>query len=480
MNTVTHTAESLAQLPRKALIALAVEAGIAKAHNTKSSALIEGILNADTANVEAETDTVVAVEDPVVEAPAVESASTTEAPADNVVPFDAAAPVQAELPAEPVATVSRGLFKVNRKGFHRQLTAAAKIVTGQSNMPILSCVLISFGDGRVKVEANDLSNHLVTEAQAETTDSYSVAIQHAVLTKFVGKCVSEFLMAEVRNDTLVISDLENRTEIMGIPATEWPPAPEAGTIASMEIAGKQLVRAVAETIKCASKDETRYVLNGIGIDTTAGVLIATDGRRLVKAPLGADVLHASESVLILPTHAANILSASVPQDVPVKVTISERGNALHFRTEAVGFTYALTTRLVDGRFPNYEQVIPKSVGTYGIAYSIANAELVAALGRLAVVANASGKDNALKLNLDASGLMMTVANVSVGNAKEQVAATGGNNGFPQFVALNGDYLSEIVASWGDEKVLVRVQDAISPVLLEAGGKIAVVMPVRLN
>lgn len=449
MNTVIHTAESLTELPRKALIAIAIEAGIAKPHNTKSAALIESILNLDSANTPAVAETVVAVVEPAAEVatePAVESPAA-EAPVDNVIPFDAATPMQAELPSEPVVSVSRGLFKVNRKGFYRQLTAAAKIVSGQTTMPILSCVLISFGDDRVKVEANDLSNHLVTEAQAETTDSYSVAIQHAVLTKFVGRCASEFLMAEVRNDTLVISDLDNRTEIMGIPAGEWPPAPAAATTPLMEIAGKQLVRAITETIKCASKDETRYVLNGVGIDTAGSVLVATDGRRLVKSPIGAEAIHPVESVLILPTHAANILTASVPQDVPVTVTIAERGNALHFRTETDGFTYALTTRLVDGRFPNYQQVIPKNAGSYGIAYTFATAELVAALGRLAVVANASGKDNALKLNLDASGLMATVANVSVGNAKEQVAATGGNNGFPQFVGLNGDYLSEIVASW---------------------------------
>jgi DNA polymerase III subunit beta len=475
MNTnILHTSESLANMPRKALIELAIEigAGVAKPHSTKSADLIAAVLATQNRSTEEAAPAEFVPEADV--APEAESAAP-----DNVVAFEPAEPVQAEIPAEPVPYISYGLFKVSRKVFQRQLAAAARVTAGDRTMPVLSCVLIGFTDGLLRVSAHDLSNHVVTEAQAETTGTHEIAIPHAVLSKFVSRCGSDFLMAEVIGEKLVISDLENRTEIMGIPATEFPPAHAAGVVDVMEISGKQLVRHVAETIKAASTDETRYILNGIAIDTKNGCFIATDGRRLVRADIRSEKLVASEDVLILPSLAAQVLMAGVPQDLTVTVKKTETGSTLHFHAETVGYSYSLSSRLVDGRFPTYHQVIPKLEG-FGAEFEIKNADLVAALGRLLVVANASGKDSALRLDFSTAGLTINAVNISVGSGKEQISVRTGEDVSACFTAMNGSYLSEVVGSWGDEKVTVHVKDELSPVIVRTADKLAVIMPVRLS
>lgn len=488
MNVIAcHTSETLNALSRKALIAAALEAGIEKPYTTKSVVLVEGILAAqasEQANAALEAEAATEAEpaaEPVVETgtntePVAEIAAEVTVP-DNVVAFEPAPPEQIEIESAPAPAVSHGLLKINRKAFQRQLAAASRIVSGSRTMPVLSCVLLDFADGRLVIEANDLSNHLSTVAQAETTGAHRIAIPHGVLSKFVGRCASEYLMAEAIGDKLVISDLENRTEIMGISAEEFPAAPLSVDIFLMDIGGAQLARIIGETIKAASTDETRYILNGLCLDTKAGFVVTTDGRRLVRAVLGAEKVEPVTESLILPSHAANILAGGIPQDATATVNRSLSGGLLRFATSVDGYSYALTCRLVDGRYPNYSQVIPAPAGGQ---FEIGNPELNDALGRLLVVSNASDSGCALRFAFGPDLLTMNAANVSVGTGKETVPVRSGPGDAPRTIALNGNYLAEVIGAWADEKITVNVQDEVSPFVIRTSDKVAVIMPVRLS
>ena len=474
MNTNTihpELSQALANMPRKALIEVAIEAGISKPHGTKSTVLIEAIIAAKTA---VETPVV-----PVAESEAIEVVAT-ETVADNVVPFDDAPPEQTEIPQTVEPAISHGLFKVNRKVFQRQLAAAARVVAGNRSMPVLSCVLLDFHDGKLAVHATDLSNYVITETQAETNGAHVLAVPHAVLSKFVARCGSEFLMSEVIGSKLVISDLENRTEIMGIPESEWPPARQMNGEKLFEVGAKELVRVLGETIKAASTDETRYILNGLALDTKNLAVVATDGRRLIRTPLAVDIATKVENVLILPTHAATILLGGIPQDANAVVTINEARNLLRFRTENTGLTFTHDAKLVEGTFPNYVQVIPKIDKGFGGEFEVTRSELSNALGRLLVVAEATQKSPTIKMEFTSTGLLMNAANVSVGTGKEQITARSPMDMGTFNIGLNGVYIAEIINSWGDDKITIHVKDEVSPMLLLAGGKVAVVMPVRLS
>ena len=284
-------------------------------------------------------------------------------------------------------------------------------------------------------------------------------------------------MAEAIGDKLVISDLENRTEIMGITAEEFPPAPVGADKFLMEIGGAQLARVIGETIKAASTDESRYILNGLGIDTKSDFVVSTDGRRLVRAVLGGQKVEPIEDTLILPSHAAQVLAGGVPQDTDVIVERSLSNGHLRFSTNVEGYAYILTCRLVDGRYPNYTQVIPAPAGGQ---FEIGNPELKDALGRLLVVSNASDSGSAIRFAFSPDLLTLNAANVSVGTGKETVPVRSGPGDAPRSIALNGNYLAEVIGAWADEKITVNVQDEVAPFVIRTADKVAVIMPVRLS
>jgi DNA polymerase III beta subunit len=496
-----HTQESLASLKRNALIQLAIQTKAATpsaAYSSKSVKLIEAILGQQTPeSVEAVAPTAA----PAAEAPAIEVETKSVAVAepedgpvieepftgavingaDNVVPFDPEPPVQTEIPSAPAPTDSHGLFKIGRAVFQRQLAIAGRVAKG-GNMPVLGCVLLSFGDGRMTVEGTNLDVYVSSEAPAETKGGFRLAVPAAVLSKFVARCSSEHLMAEVRGSSLHISDLENRTNIMGISVEEWPPAPTGDKATDfMEITGKQLNRVLTETLKSASTDETRYILCSVGIDTKKGVVVATDGRRLTRAVLGADKVTPHDSTTILPSFAAEVIRQSIPLDARVKVSATDR--RLVFAATAPGFDVSIYTRTIDGNYPNYAQVIPAP--GYGIPFVADRKEMLSALGRMVVLMSKEGQ--AVRLEFADNELSFSLASAGVGAGKEEIAIKGElardketGKPVPMALAVNPAFLQEILGSWSDERVTLAVKDSVSALLLTGDAKTAVVMPVRLS
>ena len=233
-----NTKESLAAIGRSKLIQLAIENGVpsASAYSTKSAVLIDLII--------AKTSASVAVADAPLE---VESSPV----ADNIVPFGIE-PVQTELKADATKkAVSVGIFKLNRKVFQGQLNAAVKVIDRNASMPILKNVCLSFGAGRMRVDGTNLDVYISTESPIESDGEAQLSVPAHLLTKFVSKCSSEFMMVEVFDSHLfVISDMANRTELMGIDAKEFPAFPFKASSSLFTIDGKNLVRAMNDAEKC--------------------------------------------------------------------------------------------------------------------------------------------------------------------------------------------------------------------------------------
>lgn len=488
-----HTTESLTALKRNALIQTAIKTGActpSAAHSSKSVKLIEAILAKQTAEtaplataveeapaaVEAPIETVATEVTAAEPAPAPVAGDVIDtAPASNVEEF----PTQTEIPVEPKPeTASNGIFKISRKVFQRQLAAVSKL-PGKGTMPILNCALIQFGSGRVAVEATNLDCNVRTEAPAETDGTFSVAVPFTILTKFVAKCTSDFLMAEARGGSLFISDIENKTEIMGIPVSEWPEAPQHADVVVMHVAGRELAKVFTESLPCASEDETRYILNGVFLDTrSTPTMVATDGRRIVTVPI---VVEKSVTPFngIIPTFFAEVVRSSIPQDASALIARSESFRGLSIRTELNGFSYRAVGRLVDGNYPNYAQVIPKDTAER-TTFELNTADLIAALARVLVVVNSGEKTPAVVFKFSKDLVEISAANTSVGNGREKITAQGGADEFALRVGLNGEFVREIIAAWSEDRVTLSVREETFPLVITGGGKTAVVMPVRLS
>ena len=480
MNTVVESKSALESLSRSALIAAAIKAGVAptKAYSTKSVVLRELILASQTPGPVAVASVEVVAEEPEEEAnqpaPAIEEIADA-----NVVPFEAEA-VQTEIKPEAVTVKpedSRGIFKVGRKAFQKQLVALSKVV-GHSNMQVLNCVLLEFAAGKLRVSGTNLDNYVTTEVPAETAGDVKIAINYAILKAFVSKCASEFMMAEVKGMTLHLSDIVNKTRIMGIKHEEFVPTPDSATAVSiLEIQAKQLVKVLGEMLPCASIDETRYILNGVCLDMAKKaanpVVVATDGRRLSRTLLLADKTHA-HGRFIIPSKTVEALMQGLPEGATVELLSSSNASRMLARSSSGGFTYGAAFKLVDGNFPNWNQVVPKGDRP---SFTIDREEFLAALARVSVLV--TEKSNSVKLTFGPEVLRLNTAAVDYGDGAEPVSVKT-NHGKEIRVAINPEFLRSILAAWSDDTVIFQVNDELSPLTITAGDKLAVVMPVRLS
>lgn len=520
MSTTKYTSESLKKLSRSNLINLSLKLGVTRrsasedaslpfAYTAKSAALIDLILAkqcpaARGERFEVPTNGIACTEIPdipdevkaalaapavaveVVDAPPPAPVAETPAPEAidaNVIPFTPESS-QADLPAsepeEPAAPESRtfGFFKINRKTFSRQVAGACKVVSNKSTMPVLACVLLAAKDGHVQVIGTNLDVTVATKAIAKVEGSFALAINARLLNDFIRKCDSEFLMVEeLTSNRIRISDIANKTEMSGIGHEEFVPAPELGTLPGFKVPSRQFKQVIGETIAAASTDETRYILNGLGIDVKAGTVVATDGRRLMHAPLGATETAADTAagVRILPTFAAQVIASTIPEGVDAAVTFSEN-RRMSVVADAEGFAYRLTCKLVDGNYPNYSQVIPKG-DNRGVSFVAEAKALRPIIARLMVLT--TEKSNSIKLEFTTGNLKMRSASPEHGHGDEPTPVDGSTEN-PVNIGLNPMYLDDVLSSWGDEKVTINVKDEVSPMVVTAGAKLAVLMPVRLS
>jgi DNA polymerase-3 subunit beta len=224
-------------------------------------------------------------------------------------------------------------------------------------------------------------------------------------------------------------------------------------------------------------------LNGVAVVTTDSsepLLVATDGRRLSRIPLGAESVAENPKanyprVAIVPAKAVSLLIGTLPKDVTINAIQTPRGMA--FVAANTVQKYELYTKLVDGNFPNFKQVIPKDADA-GIEFTVKGDEFMAALERVEVLT--TEKSSSVKLTFSDQKLRFDTASPDAGTGTEPISATSKTASELLEVAFNPVYLLEIIGSWKPDTFTVSVKDSVSPILLRSEGRLAVVMPVRLS
>lgn len=482
MNPTAYSTESLKTLSRTELVRLAKNLGVKSEEgktipHSKSAFLIEAIAKLDPATeAAAEVVTDVAPSEPVIEATAIPEEPAVTLSDDNVVQVKFG---ETKTPEAPKTSSSNGLFKVSRKIFQRQLAAVGRIVDNAASMTLLRCVLIGFRNGHVTVEGTNLDAYVSTDVHGETDGEFEIAIRLSLLAKFVSKCSSEFLMAEVSGCVLRISDAENKTEIHGIPAGEWITRPTPLEKEVLTISAKRFAQVIADTLPCVSTDETRYIINGVLLDTTADtpVMVATDGRRLVRADLGAELVQ-TEDKFIIPSKTAQALRFGMPLDGNATVFTRSGVNRLCVKAESTGMAYQASFKCVEGNYPKYSEVIPKDLAKRP-AFKVLKEDLNSTLGRILVVSEEGNRGSSIKLVLNGTGISIAAANADVGQGNELVPAVGPAGKEIQ-IAMSGVYIRDTIAPWSDEKLTLTVVDQNSPMVICGNERFAVIMPVRMS
>jgi DNA polymerase-3 subunit beta len=224
-----------------------------------------------------------------------------------------------------------------------------------------------------------------------------------------------------------------------------------------------------------STDESRYVLNGIFLSLKDHKLtmVATDGRRLALVEEEVDVPEKSQGEFIVPAKAVNELNRLLQDKGDVEINYTDNQAAFAMRDEKGGGTL-LVTKLIEGNYPNYRQVIP---GETKERVALSREEFLHALRRAEIMT--SEKQNSVKLNFTKNNLAITANSPDVGEARESLAIN--YKGKDMAIAFNPGYIIEPLNALTPDEVYLELIDELSPGVLKINGPfLYVVMPMRLS
>lgn len=362
----------------------------------------------------------------------------------------------------------------------RVLSMVQNIVEKKTTMPILSNVLLSAADGQLKVSATDLEITAVARTPATVHGAGSTTVNAKVLSEIVRELPeADVTLKLLEGERLEISALSSKLKIVGVNAGEYPSLPGMAVEVRSRVSASQLLEMINRTIYAVSTDETRFNLNGVcfePIGEKEGELllrmVATDGHRLSMVTRPTSDLRFSERVIV-PRKGLQELRKLLDEEVSAEVGLDVRDGFLVLETGEA----KVSMRLIDGEFPDYNQVLPT---TKGEVAAIPTAEFTQALRRVSLMVSDKGK--CVKLDFSREHLRISSSSPELGEAREELPVTYA--GEPLSVGFNARYLLDIAASIGEEPTLkVELNGELGPGKF-FGEKdescIAIVMPMRLN
>ncbi|MES2504522.1 MAG: DNA polymerase III subunit beta [Myxococcota bacterium] len=366
-----------------------------------------------------------------------------------------------------------------------ELSKALQLLQGvaqkKNTMPILAHVLLEAQGGSVRLSATDLDIGLQIVRNCEVTQSGAITVSAKSLLDIVRLLPGPYVtLVTLPNQHLLVKSAKTQARLLALPPEEFPRLPDITGITFNQVSTKAFVEAIQKTIYSASLDENRYNLTGVYLEPgqevgNPFVFVSTDGHRLSRYMLsfgeqGIDL----KNPVILPRKGLIELIKILEPHCSAEDYRFELGFSHHqavLKTEDV----LLTMRLIDGKFPDYKQVIPKLSDKI---FRATRADFVASLKRVSVLT--SDKNQSVKLSLKPGELTVSCVNPEAGEVLDDVPIE--YTGPEMEIAFSVAYLVEALASLSDQNVMMRFTDPYSPAIvtgIHEDHHLCVVMPIRL-
>jgi DNA polymerase-3 subunit beta len=345
-------------------------------------------------------------------------------------------------------------------------------INTKSSLPILSNILIEAADDGLVLTTTDLDIGIVSKIPVKPNITGAVTVPAKKFSDIIKEMPDgEAISVSVKKNNLVNIDCEKSSfKIMGLPKEEFPQLPEFKNKDSIVLSQKKLKNMLKMTNFAISHDETRYMLNGIlfVIKPAYIRLVATDGRRLAMIEDKIQLPKALERKFIVPTKAINELEKVLGDDGDVKIFFGE--NQIFFDA----LSTRLISRLIEGEFPNYEQVIPKEVKDKVV---IARDKFLAAIKRVALFTNPESM--AIKVDLGKDKVVLSKSTPYLGEARVELEAD--YKGKEMSVGFNPEYLMDLLKSVDQETISLELADPEKPGAVRIGSEyVYVVLPMQIG
>ncbi|HSX72328.1 DNA polymerase III subunit beta [Pseudomonas subflava] len=365
-------------------------------------------------------------------------------------------------------------FTIQREALLKPLQLVAGVVERRQTLPVLSNVLLVVEGQQLSLTGTDLEVELVGRVTLEDSAEPGEITVPARKLMDICKSLPSDVMIDIRLDEqkLVVKAGRSRFTLSTLPANDFPTVEEGPGSLTFNLVQSKLRRLIDRTSFAMAQQDVRYYLNGMLIEVQTGVLraVATDGHRLAMCAMEAAIENTERHQVIVPRKGILELARLLTeQDGEVAIVLG----ANHIRATTGEFTF--TSKLVDGKFPDYERVLPRGGDKLVIGDRQALRE---AFSRTAILSNE--KYRGIRLQLASGQLKIQANNPEQEEAEEEVVVD--YNGGSLEIGFNVSYLLDVLGVMTTEQVRLILSDANSSALVQEAGNddsSYVVMPMRL-
>ena len=367
-------------------------------------------------------------------------------------------------------------FTIAKEQLLNGLQAVQNVVGSRTTLPILSNVLLRAEEGQLVLTATDLDVTVSSSVQAAITRPGAITVPVKKLFGIARELGVLELDVEVDDKNgCRIKAGGSYYRINGLAAEEFPPLPQFTDNRKLILPQEKLKGMLKRTSFAVSTDETRYVLNGIFVilKDQRITMVATDGRRLALTDEELETSPEGQLEFIVPTKAINELNRLLQTKGDVEIKVTENQAAFQLSGEQGGSTLIIT-KLVEGNYPNYKQVIPAETAE---RIALGREEFLQALRRAEIMT--SEKSNSVKLAFTRNSLAITANTPEVGEACENLAIN--YKGDDRAIAFNPAFLIDPLKALDVDEVFFEIADELSPGVIKINGPfLYVIMPMRMS
>jgi DNA polymerase-3 subunit beta len=360
-----------------------------------------------------------------------------------------------------------------QENLSRGLQVVSHIASKNISLPILNNVLLSAERGMLKLATTNLEIGIISQVRGKIEAEGSYTVQAKTFSDYINLLPKENITMEISGQDLKISCSKSKTIMKGIPASEFPIIPEVEAADSYEIKAKTLKEALSSVVFTVALDETRPEISGVymDFDNEALTLAATDSYRLAEKKVKLEKPATKDRQVIVPLRTIQELIRVLGEAVET-VLISCNDNQVLF---SLGET-RLTSRVIEGQYPDYKQIIPSEHRTRIMANT---SEFITTIKQASLFCKQGGNDITLKFDKKNSEIIVSATNVQVGESEARQSAD--IEGDDNSIVLNYRFLLDGLQNISGDECVLEMTSNVNPGLLrpeKRGDYVYIIMPIK--
>ena len=360
-------------------------------------------------------------------------------------------------------------IKTSKENLLSGIQVVQNIVSSKATLPILSNMLLETRNGVIKLNATDLDIGISCEIPVSILEEGAITIPAKRFSDIVKELPVGDISIHVKKNNQIDIEGENcRFKLIGLPKEEFPKFPEFKDTEVVQIEQFILKEVFRMTAFAVSHEESRYILNGVFLEISGNIIraVATDGRRLAKIEKKLPKTVKKDISVIIPIKAVQEINRNLKEEG--FLSLIPGTNQILFDIDGV----LIATRIIEGEFPNYKQVIPPPTSP---TIKIKAQELLYAIRRANLLSTPDFQ--AIKFEVFSDKVVISKTTPDVGESREEVLVEYG--GPELIVGFNPHYLIDVLKNINEETIEFELSGADKPGVIRLGDYLYLVLPMRI-